>query len=151
MKKIKKLNGFVYELERKDLKGNRSGVLLQFEFEDETIGVSDCHPWLEKGDPSLKSLISDLKEYKFSHHLTKRSYQIAVADSEQVLSSLEEKDKIKSHAFVTLYEDFPCDFDILKIKIGEDIENELKAIKKKINKTQKLRLDVYYKVNRKGF
>ncbi len=151
MKKIKKLNGFIYDLERRDLKGTRSGILLRYEFEDDSIGVSDCHPWLERGDPSLKQVILLLKACNFSSQLLKRSYEIAIEDSKSTLRILEEKDKIKSHIITPLDEDFPLDFDVLKIKLGKDIENEIKIIKKKRRPHQKLRLDLNYKVTKKRF
>lgn len=39
----------------------RAGALLRVTFEDESIGVSDLHPWPEFGDPELPVLVENLR------------------------------------------------------------------------------------------
>lgn len=60
---------------------DRHGVLLKFEFEDGLEGHADLHPWTELGDPSIETILNDLKQARPSWSMARRCLDLARKDA----------------------------------------------------------------------
>lgn len=138
----------------------RKGALLQVEFDDETVGYADCHPWEEFGDLPLPVQLDLLKDGKCTR-LTARSLYFAKADAKarQSKSNLLSSHKIPmSHYLISQLEGAYLDdvkdawekgFTHFKIKLGNDLEQEERLLTEMMEcwPKIKMRLDFNAKLN----
>lgn len=75
-----KLRYAPYELEPIGGSRRRNGALLEFTFEDDSVGYADCHPWPELGDDPLERQLSLLRSGQLTPLLS-RSLDFAILDA----------------------------------------------------------------------
>lgn len=139
----------------------RTGALLKVTFAEGKVGFADCHPWENLGDPPLQEQIALLKEGKQTS-LTARSLHFARLDAEarkKGVPLLQSLSVPLSHYLVldmrtiNVEEVLEQGYTRLKIKLGENLEEEsklLKALLKKIDKAL-LRLDFNLRLTKAQF
>jgi o-succinylbenzoate synthase len=127
-------------LQGKNTHNVRQGALLRVEFEDETIGYADCHPWVELGDLSLKEQLDLLKKREITP-LTQRSLYFAQIDAmaRSLKKSAFDFEIPPSHLLIPNLEQIDMEkidsaikqgFTHFKIKLGGSIPSELKQLSK---------------------
>ncbi|CCB91472.1 putative uncharacterized protein [Waddlia chondrophila 2032/99] len=96
---------------------SREGALLEFTFEDETVGYADCHPWTELGDAPLKQQLFLLRQRRITP-LMARSLDFALVDSHARAKKMNLFEGVtipKSHCLIDSVR-IPEGFDIYKCK-----------------------------------
>jgi O-succinylbenzoate synthase len=117
----------------------RKGALLRVEFEDETIGYADLHPWEEFGHASLADHLASLGTDQPTSlaNLALRHARTDAAARRAGLSLFDGLPEVRSHALFTDWTDAPrrafeeCVVDgytAAKLKIGHDPERESAAL-----------------------
>lgn len=152
-----------YQLNPTDQRGPRRGALIRVTFPDGSIGYSDLHPWTEMGDVPLEQQLGYLKA-NHPTDLAKQTLWLAKRDAEarQVKRNLiDEEIRLKNNYLFSRQQEFSSEnlnnlvrygFSILKLKIGEDLERDLNAVKKIASTRQfQLRLDFNMKSDLNDF
>lgn len=121
----------------------KEGALLRVEFENHQIGYADCHPWVSLCDLELSDQLKMLSKNQLTP-LTERSIQIAWLDAqarERKISLFENLKIPRSHWLVTnlaqwkqkdIADAVVEGFDRFKLKLGKDLKNEIKEVRKLI-------------------
>lgn len=121
----------------------RHGALLKVEFDQHLTGYADCHPWTELGDEPLDKQLSFLQK-GISTKLTKRALQLAKIDADARAKKVSLFDKLaipESHFLVRPLKDWQKQetenvlkqgFKLLKIKIGNHLQEEIASLKERI-------------------
>lgn len=155
-----------YTLQNVQGNTHREGALLRFTFDNGSIGYADCHPWHELGDLPLTEQISQLSQNKFTS-LTQRSLYFAQLDAHARSNKINLFNGLtipSSHYLLPnllkwnltiLSEILEQQFTHVKIKLGDDLPNEinrLKALFKWISVHPiKIRLDFNLKLSQEQF
>ncbi len=127
---------------------NREGALLEFTFEDDTVGYADCHPWEELGDLSLEQQLSFLREGQLTP-MTTRSLDFALIDSQarsKKINLFENLELPESHCLIGS-DIFPEEFQIYKCK---DPRLCLELLPK-LPEDKKIRMDFNFKLTKGQF
>jgi len=145
-----KVDYHIYELQNRH---KREGALLRVEFEDESIGYADCHPWSELGDHHLNEQLNRLK-MKGPTNLARCSLHFARIDAQarkDKIELLSDKNIPKSHYLASDFLEW-CESDVkriqaygythIKFKVGRQVDKEIAILNKLFSNSQlKLRLD----------
>ncbi len=133
-----------YILERRNSSGSddvRYGTLLKFNFPD-GVGYADLHPWPELGDLDLKTQLEALASGKLQTQQLKNSFLFATIDAKnrsQNLNAFAGATVPQSHFLLantnhlhltTLMLITEDSFRAIKIKVGRNLEQEMKCFKK---------------------
>ena len=126
-------------------------------FRDGLLGYADCHPWLEFGDAPIAGQKQSLLTRKLTP-LSAQSLYFARLDAEARAERRSLFDGLivpQSHYLVVdLYAvDLTRAFSLVKIKVGNEPERELKKLKElaQMNPGCKWRLDFNSKLNKTSF
>lgn len=159
-----------YILQRKNSNQSRIGVLLKMQYAD-GVGYSDLHPWPELGDPYIKTLFDQLKNFVNQKNsfgalspILKQSLKFAEWDAlarKNKKFLLQDAQIPKSHFLVYLENQIEEEhlryfieqgFDYLKVKVGGDpldaavslsyLTSLLSILNEEYQSQLKLRLDV---------
>ena len=130
---LKGLSGFL----------NREGSLLEFTFEDQSIGYADCHPWPELGDQPIEEQVSLLRTGSLTP-ITTRSLDFAMLDASGRSQSKNLFDglKIPESHYLAVTASIPEEFSIIKCKDPKVCLDLLP----KLNANQKVRMDFNFKL-----
>ena len=120
-------------------RGPRHGALLRVEFDDETIGYADLHPWEEFGHAPLADHLTSLGTDQPTPlaNLALRHARTDAAARRAGLSLFDGLPEVRSHALFTDWTDAPrrafeqCvaeGYAAAKLKIGHDPERESAAL-----------------------
>lgn len=153
----------LYELKALNGLKSRRGALLKVHFGDGKIGYADCHPWVEFSDEPLERQLELLKNGQTTA-LTKRSLYFAELDAKARQAELSLLQNLKippSNYLITDLTDTQLEvkisqalddgFNTFKIKLGADIDNELRILKERFPKNAILRLDFNSKLSHESF
>jgi hypothetical protein len=98
----------------------------------------DYHPWTELGDASIESILEDLKtdrKLPITLHLLNTAN-----DNTSDLLCKKALQPFKNHCLIS-DQQWPLSGDVIKCKIGKDVESEVKWIKKILKQGSRVRLD----------
>ena len=120
-------------------RGPRKGALLRIEFEDETIGYADLHPWEEFGHAPLADHMASLGTDQPTHlaSLAVRHARTDAAARRAGLSLFDGLPEVRSHALFIDWVAAPRSafeqcanegYNAAKLKIGHDSQNEAAAL-----------------------
>ncbi|MFM8657392.1 MAG: hypothetical protein ACKOD5_09715 [Chthoniobacterales bacterium] len=120
-------------------RGPRQGALLRLEFDDETTGYADLHPWEEFGHAALANHIASLRTDKPTPlaALALRHARTDAAARRAGVSLFDGLSEVRSHALFTDWIDAPrsafeqCvseSYTAAKLKIGRDPQREAEAL-----------------------
>ncbi len=133
-----------YRLEESTRSLKREGALLEFTFEDDSVGYADCHPWPELGDEPLERQLSLLREGRLTP-LSTRSLDFAIFDAaarSQKKNLFSEISIPKSHYLLTNTH-IPENFRCFKCKDPQLCLQILPLLKD----DQKIRMDFNFKLS----
>ena len=160
----KKIEISKYELipkhtENSKINATLVGLLLRVHFENDLIGYSSLQPWPSLGDFTLDEYLEFIKNKKMKGSLGPAVY-LAKKDAiarqkkislwnENILKFLPKNHKNVSNIFYENFEElYENNFEWIKIKLGLDIEKEIKFLIDSKHRIQnfKLRLDFNFSV-----
>jgi len=133
-------------------RGPRQGALLRIEFDDETIGYADLHPWEEFGHAPLTDHLASLGTDKPTHlaNLALRHARTDAAARRAGLSLFDGLPEVRSHALFTDWTPAPRSafeqsaaqgYTAAKLKIGRDPQREAEALNALADLPLRWRLD----------
>ena len=133
-------------------RGPRQGALLRIEFDDETTGYADLHPWEEFGQAPLEDHIASLRTDKPTPlaALALRHARTDAAARRAGVSLFDGLPDVRSHALFTDWIDAPRSafeqcvsegYTAAKLKIGRDPQREAEALNTLANLPLRWRLD----------
>lgn len=130
----------------------RQGALLRVEFDDESIGFADLHPWTEFGHASLEEQLASLRANQPTPlaNLALRHARTDAAARRAGLSLFEGLPEVRSHALFTdwtnasrtAFEQCVAEgYTAIKLKIGRDPAREATALNQLADLPLRWRLD----------
>jgi o-succinylbenzoate synthase len=130
----------------------RHGALLRIEFDDETIGHTDLHPWKEFGHAPLADHLTSLGTNQPTPlaNLALRHARTDAAARRAGLSLFDGLPEVRSHALFTDWIDAPRNaleqcvaegYTAVKLKIGRDPQREAEALNALADLPLRWRLD----------
>ena len=133
-------------------RGPRQGALLRIEFDDETIGYADLHPWEEFGHAPLADHLASLRTDKPTPlaNLALRHSRTDAAARRAGLSLFDGLPEVHSHALFTDWVAAPRSafeqcaaqgYTAAKLKIGRDPQREAEALNAMADLPLRWRLD----------
>lgn len=141
----------------------RKGALLKIQWSDERIGYADLHPWPELGDPELEEHLSQLRQTKLTT-LVEQAIWLAtldahgrvekrnIFDNQIMLRNNAILGRIDSHTVELLDPLVKKGFSIVKLKVGQNLEEEIQMINRiALTHDVKLRLDFNSKLTWSSF
>jgi len=120
-------------------RGPRQGALIRVDFDDETTGYADLHPWEEFGHAPLADHLASLRTDKPTPlaNLASRHARTDAAARRAGVSLFDGLPEVRSHALFTDWIDAPrsafeqCvaeEYTAVKLKIGRDPQREAEAL-----------------------
>jgi O-succinylbenzoate synthase len=133
-------------------RGPRRGALLRVEFDDESIGFADLHPWTEFGQVPLEEQLASLRSNQptLLANLALRHARTDAAARRAGLSLFDGLPEVRSHALFTNWTNAPrtafelCvaeSYSAIKLKIGRDPAREAVALNQLADLPLRWRLD----------
>ncbi len=140
-----KISWSPYKLKLKKVFGGgfASGALIRARYDNGRENYSVLHPWPNLGDPTLKSIIHDLKQ-GFVHPLIYSALKIDTPLQTDISVPCHDLIQRTSRPLQTVIEEgLTKGFTYFKIKMGEDIKLDLEQVKSVLSIADiKLRIDI---------
>ena len=124
-----------YKLQTKRPQNPRYGVLLKFLFAN-GVGHADLHPYIEKGEKSLKFYLTALEQKNFKPSICQKALNIAWVEAQaQGRNLLNPLNVPLSHYLITNLAGFnaldrvlSCGFKVFKVKLKQPLKQQTKKL-----------------------